>query len=304
MIDILLAVYNGEKYLKEQLDSIINQTYKEFNIIIRDDGSTDSSPHIIREFKCLYPEKIQLIEGAPSKSAKNNFFELMNQTNADYIMFCDQDDVWFQNKIELTLNKMKDAEKKHGKATPILCHTDLTVVDRNLDLVYPYFFKMQKFNTSKTSLNRALVQNIVTGCTTMINKPLLDLAIGTNHEDVIMHDWWLFLIASAFGVIEVVNTPTILYRQHENNQLGATDPSKASYYVNKLSTGSTLNLTYLQAKAFYETFESILSPVNKSLVLEYMSFPDKNKLQKISSIIKNDFWKHSAIKKAGQIILV
>ena len=221
MIDILVAVYNGEKYLKEQLTSILNQTYKEFNIIIRDDGSTDSSLYIIKEFNQLYPEKVTFVEGVPSGSAKNNFFELINYAKSDYIMFCDQDDIWFENKIEVTLKKMQATENTYGKDVPILCHTDLTVVDKNLNTINPSFFKMQKFDITKTTLNRALVQNIVTGYTMMINKALLDLAKGTNSEDIIMHDWWLFLIASAFGRVEVVTTPTILYRQHEENQVGA-----------------------------------------------------------------------------------
>ncbi len=304
MVDILLAVYNGEKYLKEQLNSIINQTYLEFNIIIRDDGSTDGSLDIIKEFAMLHPEKVTLVEGKPSGSAKNNFFELMNHTKSKYIMFCDQDDFWLQNKLELTLNKMKEAENIHGQSTPLLCHTDLKVVDQNLNIVHPSFYKMQKFDISKTSLNRALVQNIVTGCTTMINKPLLDLAKGTNSENIIMHDWWLFLIASAFGKVEAVNTATILYRQHGKNQLGAQNPSEIGYYAEKLKKGSSLHITYSQAKCFYDAFEGSLTSEQKNLVKEYMSFPEKSKLQKISSIIKNDFWKHSAIKKAGQIILV
>lgn len=304
MVDILVACYNGEHFLRELLNSLINQTYKDFNIIVRDDGSTDDTLMILNEYKTFYPDKITLVEGAPSKSAKNNFFELMNHTDADYVMFCDQDDVWLENKVELALSKMREAEKAYKSTTPILCHTDLKVVDQNLNMINPSFFRMQKFDISKVSLNRALVQNIVTGCTTMINKPLLELAKGTNSDNIIMHDWWLFLIASAFGIVEVVNTPTILYRQHENNQLGATDPSKIGYYSKKLKTGSTLNLTYAQANCFYNTFESKLSDVQKALVSEYMNFPQKNKLKKIYSIIKNDFWKHSAIKKAGQIILV
>ena len=304
MIDILVAVYNGEKYLKEQLTSILNQTYKEFNIIIRDDGSTDSSLDIIKEFNQLYPEKVTFVEDVPSGSAKNNFFELMNYAKSDHIMFCDQDDIWFENKIEVTLKKMQATENTYGKDVPILCHTDLTVVDKNLNTINPSFFKMQKFDITKTTLNRALVQNIVTGCTMMINKALLDLAKGTNSEDIIMHDWWLFLIASAFGRVEVVTTPTILYRQHEENQVGANDPSEISYYAKRFKSGSRLWLTYAQAEAFLSAFDSMLKDPQKSLVLCYSNIPKQNKLQRISTIVKNDFWKHSAITKAGQIILV
>ena len=310
MVDILLAVYNGEKYLKEQLNSIINQTYQDFNIIIRDDGSTDDSFDIIKEFTLLYPEKIKIVEGKPSGSAKNNFFELMNHTNSDYIMFCDQDDVWLKNKIELTLSKMKEFENTHGKHTPLLCHTDLKVVDENLNTIHPSFYKMQKFNISKTSLNYAMVQNIVTGCTIMINKPLLDIAKGTNSENIIMHDWWLFLIASAFGKVEAINTPTMLYRQHENNQLGAAPEGKVIYYLKKLlfsnknHSKNILLKTCMQAKIFNNTFSEKLSQQNKLLAKEYSCILQKNKLCKIITVIKFRFWKHSFIRKLGQIFMI
>ena len=138
----------------------------------------------------------------------------------------------------------------------------------------------------------------------MINKPLLRLAKGTNSENIIMRDWWLFLIASAFGKVEAVNAPTMLYRQHGQNQLGAQNPSEIGYYAEKLKKGSSLHITYSQAECFYNAFENSLTSAQKNLVREYMSFPEKSKMQRILSIIKNDFWKHSAIKKAGQIILV
>ena len=304
MIDILVAVYNGEKYLKEQLNSLINQTYKDINIIIRDDGSTDNSLDIIKEFKFEHPEKTTLIKGNPTKSAKNNFFELLNHAKSDYIMFCDHDDIWLENKVELTLAKMQETEETYGNSIPVLCHTDLKVVDKNLNELHKSFFKMQKFDITKTSLNRALVQNIVTGCTMMINKPLIDLAKNTNSENVIMHDWWLFLIASAFGRVEVVNSPTILYRQHESNQLGAGDLNKFTYYSKKFKTGNRLQLTYNQADAFLNTFNDLLDESHKSIIKEYINLQNYSKLKKILSIAKNDFWKHSAIKKAGQIMLV
>ena len=299
VVDILVAVYNGEKYLKAQLESVINQTYKEFNIIIRDDGSTDSSLDIIKEFKSLYPEKVQIIEGKPSKSAKNNFFELMNYAASDYIMFCDQDDIWLENKVELTLSKMKEAEDLNVKTTPVLCHTDLTVVDKDLNTIHPSFYKMQKFDISKTTLNRALVQNIVTGCTVMINKPLLNLAKGTNAEDIIMHDWWLFLIASAFGKVEVVNTPTILYRQHESNQLGA---KRIAPMKNSDMYTSVIN-TICQSAIFSARFKTVLSEEQIAMIYAYSNIKSENKTKRLFILNKYKIYKSPLIKNIFQQII-
>lgn len=300
MVDILLAVYNGEKYLKEQLCSIINQTYKEFNIIVRDDGSTDNSLSIIRGFEALYPHQIKVIEGAPSGSAKNNFFELMNYTVSDYIMFCDQDDVWLENKIEITLKKMKETESVHGKSTPILCHTDLKVVDRSLDTINSSFFKMQKFDISKTSLNHALVQNIVTGCTIMINKALLELAKDTNSDDIIMHDWWLFLIASAFGRIETITTPAILYRQHEENQLGAKTLSPMTHRQMTNSVRASIK----QAYSFLQCYHELLSLSQVEMIQYYSNIYKYSFLKRVFILRKFKFYKHPFIKKFFQTIII
>lgn len=298
MIDILVAVYNGEKYLKEQLNSLINQTYKDINIIIRDDGSTDNSLDIIKEFKFEHPEKTTLIEGNPTKSAKNNFFELLNHAKSDYIMFCDQDDIWLENKVKLTLAKMQETEETYGNSIPVLCHTDLKVVDKNLNELHKSFFKMQKFDITKTSLNRALVQNIVTGCTMMINKPLLDLAKNTNSENVIMHDWWLFLIASAFGRVEVVNSPTILYRQHGKNQLGAKRITNIKFSDMVNSINNSIN----QSLIFLKTYSSVLSLEQIELVSVYANIKKEKPLQRFFILNKYKIYKYPLAKKIFQQI--
>jgi len=122
LVTILLAVYNGEKYLKAQIESILSQSFKDFKIIIRDDGSTDKSVDIINYYCNEYPDKISCMGGDPTGSAKLNFAELLDSCEADYIMFCDQDDVWLPTKIEKTLAAMQLAEDD-GK-TPVLVHTD------------------------------------------------------------------------------------------------------------------------------------------------------------------------------------
>ncbi|HAN43841.1 MAG TPA: glycosyltransferase family 2 protein, partial [Ruminococcaceae bacterium] len=121
MIDILMAAYNGEKYIGEQIESILRQTYKDWRLIILDDCSTDSTADIAMEYSKKYSGKIKFYRNSKnSKSAKNAFFELFKHSESDYIMLCDQDDVWKENKIEITFNKMLESEKAYGKELPIL----------------------------------------------------------------------------------------------------------------------------------------------------------------------------------------
>ncbi|MCL2884649.1 MAG: glycosyltransferase, partial [Oscillospiraceae bacterium] len=135
MIDILLATYNGQAFLPAQLDSLLHQTYQDFLIHIRDDGSADATLQIIEQYKTNYPGKISVLENPiPSGSAKSNFFHLLNEADmsGDYFLLCDQDDVWNPDKVELTLREMTKLEATYGTQTPLLIHTDLAVVDQSL----------------------------------------------------------------------------------------------------------------------------------------------------------------------------
>ena len=140
MVDILMATYNGELYLEEQIKSIIKQSYKNWILYIRDDGSKDNTLKIINRYTYKYPDKIKLIADDRGNLGSNmNFKELMQYSKNEYCMFCDQDDVWLEDKIKLSLDKIKKLENKYGKNTPILVHTDLKVVNEKLDEISESF---------------------------------------------------------------------------------------------------------------------------------------------------------------------
>lgn len=221
-IDILLATYNGEKYLDQQIISIIEQQYSNWNLIIRDDGSTDSTLQILSKYVQSYPEKIQLLDDALGRLGPSGSFDkLLHCSTAPYVAFCDQDDVWLPDKLLLLKQRMLQTENIHGHEVPVLVHSDLEVVDDRADKLADSLWVYQKINPTKMqSLERLLVQNCVTGCATMANRSLVDCALPIPHS-AIMHDWWFALLAVSLGKIENVDVATVKYRQHAGNDTGA-----------------------------------------------------------------------------------
>ena len=269
MVTVLLATYNGGKYLEEQLNSLIKQTYTDFRIIIRDDGSSDNTAEIISRYSEVFADKIIVCPSTePTHSAAGNFFKLIEMYNDDYIMLADQDDHWLPEKIEKTFSAMKKAEENYGVDTPILVHTDLCVADEKLNIISNSFIKYQGLSPENTELNRTLMQNSVTGCTVMFNRALQE-KLFTLPQVTAMHDWWLALIASALGKIEYLNEPTILYRQHGNNEVGAKDYKSLSFLKSRLKNIKKSKETYkiisLQAEFLLKNYSELLTIKQKKL---------------------------------------
>ena len=311
MIDILMATYNGETYLREQIDSILRQSNTDWRLVIRDDCSTDSTVRIIQEYQAQYPDKFVLIQAdTPSGSAQNNFFQLIRYCQqhgrAEYVMFADQDDVWLQNKIHMTFDKIQELEQQHGRQIPLLVHSDLTVVDAELNVINPSMFAMQNMDAKRDKLNNILVQNIVTGCTMMVNKPLLDL-VTEIPQHAVMHDMWLALIASAFGHIGFVESAAILYRQHGNNTNGAKDIKTIEYVLRKLCNVETVHQAlmrqYHQTAEFYLIYKNVLNTMQQELLAAYASLGDSNPIRKTVVLTKYRLYKKGIIRKVGQILL-
>lgn len=304
-VTVLLAVYNGEKYLSEQIDSILAQTLKNIKIIIGDDGSTDNSPDIIDRYRKKYPDIISCVGGSPTGSAKQNFARLLENCDDDYIMFCDQDDVWLPQKAEKTLAAMQKAEG--AKKIPVLVHSDLTVAGQNLDVISPSFFDFQKLIQNDITLPKLLVQNYVTGCTVMINRALKEKC-KTIPENCIMHDWWLALAAVLFGKTVCIDEPTMLYRQHECNQVGAKASYGMAFIKRKLATlgevRKNYDATYTQARALLDCYGDIIGENQKKILEIYCEIPKMNKYEKIKTVQKYGFKKCTRLRVIGQYFLM
>lgn len=310
-VDILLAVYNGEKYLEEQLASIAAQTYEAWHLIIRDDGSTDQSVQIAEAFQAKYPEgKVDVYKNKPaSGSAKNNFCRLLWDAVAEYVMFCDQDDVWISDKIEKTLRAMRRQEIKNGtKQVPVLVHSDLYVVDEKLNMISDSLQKYQKL-PKDSNINRLLIQNHVTGCTMMINRALMNYMKQIKNIDaIVMHDYWAALVAQVFGTIVFIQEPLIKYRQHGDNSVGAMNASGIKYLYLRFKAGKQqfrerTEATMMQAKAFYETYKTELSKNSyKDLIKAYSELTETTKMHKIKFYMSKHVTKYGIIRKIMQFI--
>lgn len=217
-IQILLASYNGASHLPELLASLEAQICTDWQLLVRDDGSSDASLAVLRDFQARQGDKVQILtSGGAPLGAKGNFHALLAAASGDYLLFADQDDVWLPGKIA----QMIEAAAAIPATRPLLVHSDLQVVDAQLHCIAPSFWAYQGLTPpGKEAFPRLLTENFVTGCAMLINRALCDLALPIP-EQAIMHDWWLALVASAFGSIVTLNTPTVLYRQHAQNVIGA-----------------------------------------------------------------------------------
>ena len=223
---------------------------------------------------------------------------------ADYVMFCDQDDVWHPDKVRLTLRLMEQVET--DPSLPVLVHTDLRVVDGELREMDPSFQHYSGLDGHRLSLPQLLVQNVVTGCTVMINRSLARLACRPVEEgDMLMHDWWLALIAAAMGRAVFLDRATIDYRQHGGNVVGAKDPRSAGYVLQKLKGGTvrrSLSDTARQAGAFLACYEQELTPDQRALLADYAAAPQRGKLARLALYRRRGLWKYGLNRRIGQIL--
>lgn len=309
MIDILMAVYNGENYVAQQIDSIVAQTVSNWHLVILDDASEDNTADILKRYESRYPDRIEIHRNIKnSGSPQRNFFKLIKYSRHNFVMFSDHDDVWEQNKIEKTYRRMLEiAEISNEAAKPLLVHTDLRVVDDKLNTINDSLMKMQKLSYKRCKLNNLLSQNIVTGCTMMVNRVLLDM-IPSFPSKAIMHDWWFALIACCFGKMGFVKEPTILYRQHSDNKVGAKDANSLRYKLSRLfgfkKTKKMMQDTYAQASQFLEVYKDILTPEQKRTIRIYAGIRKRGKLSRVRTLFKYKFFKSGFARKLGQILFV
>jgi glycosyltransferase involved in cell wall biosynthesis len=303
-IDILLATYNGELYLNQQIQSIINQSYINWTIIIRDDCSTDSTVSIINEYKKILQDKLIIIDNYGRRLyAAGNFLELLKYSTADYIMFCDQDDYWLPNKMKISLSRIIQYEKK-----PALVHTDLFVTDLNLNISNKTFWQISNIDPSKNDYKSLLKKNTVTGCSMIINKELKNIIISRKSRydyKIIMHDLFIALVVSLCGVLDFIKEPTILYRQHSNNEIGL-EKRNIWFFLRKiflLYRNDIFVKRYEQINAILNIEELIIHDLTRYELTHYANLKKYSKIHRCLWLLKNRYIRGSFLDKIYQLCI-
>lgn len=224
-VQVLLSTHNGAPYLRPQLDSLFAQTGVAVSVLARDDGSGDGTPAILEEYASRHPGRLRILPDSGRLGAMQSFAALMAASDADYVTFADQDDVWAPERTALLLERLRRLEAESGSATPCLVHCDLRMVGKDLEPLSDSFWAFSNIRPERNRLRHLVFRNTVTGCAALCNRALLERALPIPPEAV-MHDHWLALCASVFGRIGVEPRPLVLYRQHGANAIGAVPEGK------------------------------------------------------------------------------
>ena len=215
-VEILMATYNGEKYLKEQIESIINQSYNDWTLLIRDDKSKDNTVSIIEEYE-RKDSRIKLLRDKKENLGfVKNFEELLKSSHKEFIMFSDQDDYWEKDKIKNYIEILKKNENLIQK--PLLIHSNSFVCDKNLKIMKQKF--INSFNAREKETNSYFFSYIVQGSTAMINKKMKEVSMPFL-KTVTLHDRYFHLLAEFFGNRIFIDKSLMKYRQHTDNEIGA-----------------------------------------------------------------------------------
>lgn len=289
-VNILMSTYNGQQFLAEQIRSIQDQSYTDWTLFIRDDGSSDNTKEILKDFE-RQDGRIHLIDSDKSDNLGviKSFHKLVNHDRADYYFFSDQDDVWLPNKLELSL---KEAQN-YLADLPLMVYMDLKVVNQDLEIMTESMVKSQSHHAN-TELVQELTENTVTGGVAMINHALAEMWQET--DDILMHDWYLALLASAFGNLVFIDQPGELYRQHSDNVLGARTLSKRfkKWIRPHILFAVYWDLIKNSQKQARHLLQMPLSQSNRELIEAFVTIMDKPMLERFRILRKYGLRKNKA----------
>lgn len=226
-VDVLLGTFNGQKYLAEFLDSLLNQQIVSINLIVSDDGSTDSTLSVLNDYKSKF-NKFTLVSG-PKEGAARNYLSLSKLSTSEFVAFADQDDIWDANHLIDSIHRIKNEDN-----TPALSYCAM----REFDNASGTIIRIWPAKDSILNINSILLQNYARGCTIVMNRSAADLLNSVTPERLLMHDWWALLIAYTHGTVKFGSRPEITYRLHDSNQIGIPSRFRSRLnFLNQLSKG-------------------------------------------------------------------
>ncbi len=329
-IHIILATYNGETYLRRQLDSIL-QSYEDFCLHIFDDGSTDATAEILQEYQTMCPNRIKVSINEQNLGCTRNFLnglktvyddvrakaaavqsdaavgatEKQHAVTKHYFMFCDQDDIWYPEKLSITQKAMRRLERKYGSDLPLLVFTDAVVTNAKGEEIAPSFIAQNKLNPYAVSTARILTENKCIGCTSMMNAELVQLLTEVP-EQARYHDWWMALLATSFGRMSYLNRKTLSYCQHGNNVVGVQ--KFTSYVKQRLLTlkkqKEMLLVTQQQAAEFLTIYGEILTEEKTKVIETFATLSEQSFVRRRINVLRYGFFKTGLIRNIGLILII
>jgi glycosyltransferase involved in cell wall biosynthesis len=226
-VEVLLATHNGEKFITEFLESLADQKDVEIDLVVSDDNSSDCTIQIVNSFADRF-HSLKILTG-PNKGAKNNFVHLIQNSNSGFSAFADQDDIWLQNHLKNSMNRLAT-----HVGTPALVFSKVIEFSESAQIrEWPDI-------SSNPELAMLLSENLARGCTIVMNRDLINLLKQSDFSEIYMHDWWAILVAKTCGVVEFINTSGVKYRIHRENVVGSRKPLKVrmqmfcrNYFLNQ-----------------------------------------------------------------------
>lgn len=293
-VQVLLSTWNGEKWLPELLESLAQQTFRDWQLLVRDDGSSDQTLRILLEWKQAHRARGGglMLDGSHIGS-KLSFSRLVEASTAPYLMFCDQDDVWFPEKVALQYAALRRLEREYGADTPLLVHSDLTVVGPRRELRAVSFWQYRGFDVEQRK-QAYLLNNVVTGCATIFNRKAAELAFPVPLQ-AIQHDRWLALVCAWFGHIRSLPNPTLLYRQHGYNQIGSSPANLAQLDARVKAWGS-------QAEAFLERFGDRLNAQDYRLLEAVAGLQHLRGRERRQHILRHRLFKQGVLENLALLL--
>lgn len=295
-IDILMATYNGGKFLPGQLESILRQTFTDWRLLIRDDGSTDNTAQLLEQYQEKYPDRIQLIRDEKGNLGPlGNFNLLMETSDADYCAFSDQDDLWKPEKLEHAFQRICQLEMETGGGdVPLMVFADREIVDAEGNLLVPsYWRQMKQHPKDFPDVISHFPMCIAAGSTMLINRALrsMSLPIPTSAR---MHDTWIELVAAAFGKRAFLDEVALSYRRHAANVSGSENSltSSRNLFARMLRLARNLRIQrnvyriyFEQAEAFLERFGDKLDPQTRKRAEDFVQLRQSGVAQRAYRII-------------------
>lgn len=284
MIDILMATYNGGRYIRNQILSLQQQTYEDWRLLVRDDGSSDNTLEIVKSFMDNDPRVILIKDDLGNLGAGKCFLELTKYAQADYVMFCDQDDIWFEKKVEILLNA---AVGRMSRNKPFLAYCNGfvysdytgTVISNSIPLVRAKGFRELLFCNAGYH-----------GCVMLFNKKLCGMLANYKADYFYMHDDVTTLLAHSFGDVLFIEESLLLYRQHSKNVTGNIQFGFVSFLRRLFNSNPVVTLKhYEEKKYFYLAYRDELNHCDVELFEQYLKFPHKNLLGRIYILCRYGF---------------